>query len=115
MRLPVSDSSIIAMASVVQASLAALEIALGDMEQHPQAALKRAVDEAETLSSAAVRLMKLIGDGPRREKVNADAVPRINIDEVTDLLDRLCIAAYLGTCPECGGVKMDHPDDVVED
>ena len=104
-----TDSSIAALTLVVQASLSGLETALGDMDQHPKVALRLALDEAETLSSATTRLIKLLEDSPELNRSDDDdnrpSGPTVEIEVVADLLSRLRSAAT-GTCPECGGVVM---------
>ncbi|QFT64575.1 hypothetical protein FIU91_16680 [Roseivivax sp. THAF30] len=106
-----TDSSNAALTLVVQSSLASLETALGDMDRHPKVALRLALDEAETLSSATTRLIKLLEESPDPERVydgGRPTGPTCDIEAVADLLSRLRSAAA-GACPECGGVIM--PED----
>ena len=113
MRVPsVTVSSIAALTLVVQASLVGLETALRDMDQHPKVALRLALDEAETLSSATTRLIKLIDDTPnpkRDERDDRPTVPPVDIEAVAELLFRLR-SASIATCSECGGVVMPKDD-----
>jgi len=102
-----NQTSIEAMNGVVFSSLHALEIALQDMKDHPKVALRRGIDEAETLSGATVRLMKLIDAAPQPkgvERQDHSTGPTVNIEDVRLVLDTFQNADTNGICGECGGV-----------
>ncbi len=107
-----TDATISALASVVAASLASLESILDDMETHPKAGIRRATDEAETLSRAAQQLVKSLIDAPGEKPTDTGAPPDhgVDIETVAAVLDRVRDIAASGRCPECGGVQWATPN-----
>ena len=110
MMMSAHDHATSALAGVVKAADAALRQAIGDLEAHPELAVKQITDQTTLLSKSCASLAKKIGDAPPPDKPRPVPV-KVEIGDVVEVLRRLRMASAHGCCDRCGGV-IDDPDQI---